>query len=94
MVDWINDKVYKYSINGAYQNSGDFNLSSDNGYSGGITYYDNAFWVVDGSDAKVYRYTPLRREVVVSTLLLVASWQVLGEEGRGDIKMFYRSMDR
>ena len=38
-------------------NDGEFNLHSDNRNPHGITYHDDAFWVVDTSDDKVYKYT-------------------------------------
>ena len=48
----------KYSPEGTYQSSGSFNLSGDNTDPRGITYYDNALWVTDSDDNKVYRYSP------------------------------------
>ena len=47
-------------LTGAKHNNnhlGYFNLTSDNDYSRGLTYYDNAFWVVDNLDDKVYKYS-------------------------------------
>ena len=50
--------MYKYSPEGSYQSEGSFDLSSDNTNPIAIAYYDDALWVVDSTDNRVYKYSP------------------------------------
>ena len=57
VVDFIDDKVYVYTMSGQRDTGADFSLDRDNGSPDGITYANNRFYVVDRSDDKVYVYT-------------------------------------
>ena len=54
MTDSDDNKVYRYSPGGDPQSS--FNLTRDNDNAYGLAYYDQALWVVDNSDDRLYWY--------------------------------------
>lgn len=57
VTDWIDEKVYVYTVSGERRADADFNLASGNGWSEGITYDSGLFYVVEWLFEQIFVYT-------------------------------------
>ena len=72
--DWIQDKVYVYTISGQRRPDSDFDLDNENSYPRRLELVGDLVYVVDNSDDKVYVYTTTGERRADSDFNLASSY--------------------
>ena len=57
VIDWINDYIYAYNLNGARYSAGDIDVSEGD-TPRGIAFHDDKFYILSAAERKIFVYNP------------------------------------